>query len=65
METVSMNLYMPILRIIDYKIGAKNITNNHIKNITHHFFGALSAHLAPKGALTAQTSAKALEKRRR
>jgi hypothetical protein len=29
------------------------------------FFGALSAHLAPKGAFTAQTSAKALEKQRR
>jgi hypothetical protein len=52
-----MNLYMPILRIILYKNGAKNISTK----VTIDFFGALSAHLAPKGALTAQTSAKAFE----
>lgn len=52
-----MNLYMLILRNNVCKNGAKNISTK----VTIDFFGALSAHLAPKGVLTAQTSAKALE----
>jgi hypothetical protein len=56
-----MNLYMLILRIIVCKNGATDIAIF----IALDFFGALSAHLAPKGAFTAQTSAKALEKKRR
>ena len=47
---------MLILRIIVCKNGATDIAIF----IALDFFGALSAHLAPKGAHTAQTSAFAL-----